>query len=77
VAHYFQDKVGFSRGCAHQIHLPQELTLHRAGEEPRWCPGGDLNPHNRFRSADFKSAASADFATRACTKASVLDERLA
>ena len=30
-----------------------------------WCPEGDLNPHDRLRSADFKSAASADFAIRA------------
>jgi hypothetical protein len=25
-----------------------------------WCPEGDLNPHDRLRSADFKSAVSAD-----------------
>jgi hypothetical protein len=30
-----------------------------------WCPEGDLNPHNPRGSADFKSAASADFAIRA------------
>ena len=30
-----------------------------------WCPEGDLNPHNPFGSADFKSAASASFAIRA------------
>ena len=23
-----------------------------------WCPEGDLNSHNRFRSADFKSPSS-------------------
>jgi hypothetical protein len=23
-----------------------------------WCPEEDLNPHDRLRSADFKSAAS-------------------
>ena len=28
-------------------------------------PGGDLNPHDRLRSADFKSAVSADFTIRA------------
>ena len=28
----------------------------------RWCREGDLNPHNPFGSADFKSAASASFA---------------
>src|ERR1035437_8105445 len=31
----------------------------------RWCPEGDLNPHDQLRSADFKSAASANFAIRA------------
>ena len=31
-----------------------------------WCPEGDLNPHDRLRSADFKSAVSADFTIRAC-----------
>ncbi len=30
-----------------------------------WCPGRDLNPHDPFESTDFKSVASADFATRA------------
>jgi hypothetical protein len=30
-----------------------------------WCPEGDLNPHTHLRAADFKSAASADFAIRA------------
>ena len=30
-----------------------------------WCPEGDLNPHVRLRTADFKSAASASFAIRA------------
>jgi hypothetical protein len=30
-----------------------------------WCPGRDLNPHSRCRKKDFKSFASADFATRA------------
>ncbi len=30
-----------------------------------WCPEGDLNPHDLLESADFKSAASANFAIRA------------
>ena len=30
-----------------------------------WCPEGDLNPHGRLRPADFKSAASANFAIQA------------
>ena len=30
-----------------------------------WCPGRELNPHSRCRESDFKSDASADFATRA------------
>ena len=37
-----------------------------------WCPEGDLNPHDRLRSADFKSAASADFAIRAWWFAGVI-----
>ena len=32
-----------------------------------WCPEGDLNPHDRLGSADFKSAVSADFTIRACS----------
>ena len=30
-----------------------------------WCPGRELNPHTPFGITDFKSVASADFATRA------------
>ena len=30
-----------------------------------WCPGWDLNPHSPCGKTDFKSVASADFATRA------------
>jgi hypothetical protein len=33
-----------------------------------WCREGDLNPHNPFGSADFKSAASASFAIPACSQ---------
>ena len=32
-----------------------------------WCPEGDLNPHDHFGSADFKSAVSADFTIRAAS----------
>ncbi len=31
----------------------------------KWCPGRDLNPHSPCGEKDFKSFASADFATRA------------
>gem|GEM_PF-3788735 len=31
----------------------------------KWCPGRDLNPHSACAKKDFKSFASADFATRA------------
>jgi hypothetical protein len=31
----------------------------------KWCPGRDLNPHFPCEKKDFKSFASADFATRA------------
>ena len=30
------------------------------------CRGRESNPHDRFRSQDFKSCASASFATPAC-----------
>ena len=33
--------------------------------EVKWCPGRDLNPHSPCGEKDFKSFASADFATRA------------
>ncbi len=33
----------------------------------KWCPGRDLNPHFPCEKKDFKSFASADFATRACS----------
>ncbi len=36
-----------------------------------WCPGWDLNPHGSCLPKDFKSFASADFATRACSKRSI------
>ncbi len=32
---------------------------------PKWCPGRDLNPHSACAKKDFKSFASANFATRA------------
>jgi hypothetical protein len=35
-----------------------------------WCLEGDLNPHDRLRSADFKSAVSADFTIQARFKGS-------
>ena len=31
----------------------------------KWCPGRDLNPHSPCGEKDFKSFASASFATRA------------
>ena len=34
-------------------------------EAANWCPGRDLNPHSPCGEKDFKSFASADFATRA------------
>ena len=33
-----------------------------------WCPGWDLNPHTPYGIRDFKSLASANFATRARLK---------
>jgi hypothetical protein len=37
-----------------------------------WCPGWDLNPHSPYGKRDFKSLASADFATRAHENAVVI-----
>src|SRR5437763_1590723 len=37
-----------------------------------WCPGPDSNRHATFAAADFKSAASTDFATRAGDKGNTL-----
>ena len=34
--------------------------------DARWCPEGDSNPHALSGATNFKSAASADFAIRAC-----------
>jgi hypothetical protein len=33
--------------------------------DSKWCPGRDLNPHSPSGEKDFKSFASAGFATRA------------
>src|SRR5438552_6600201 len=38
-----------------------------------WCPGWELNPHSRCREKDFKSFASASFATRAGCISSVVN----
>lgn len=34
-------------------------------QELLWCPGWESNPHSRCQEKDFKSFASACFATRA------------
>jgi hypothetical protein len=41
------------------------LSIYFIINEITWCPGWDLNPHSRCRKKDFKSFASANFATRA------------
>jgi hypothetical protein len=64
------------QGHLHRNHQAPEQPLSHfsfsAFEEPFlynsfifWCPEGDLNPHDRLWSADFKSAVSADFTIRA------------
>ncbi len=45
----------------HAENLRSTLVPKRA----KWCPGRDLNPHFPCEKKDFKSFASADFATRA------------
>jgi hypothetical protein len=44
-----------------RTNMRSTLALERAN----WCPGRDLNPHSACAKKDFKSFASADFATRA------------
>ena len=45
----------------HAKNLRSTLVLNAR----KWCPGRDLNPHSACAKKDFKSFASADFATRA------------
>jgi hypothetical protein len=45
------------------MHKNLRSTL--APRQVKWCPGRDLNPHSAYAKKDFKSFASADFATRA------------
>src|SRR5450631_2931985 len=40
----------------------EPCSAERIDQTTIWCREGDLNPHNPFGSADFKSAASASFA---------------
>ena len=58
------------------MNLPLKLTearITRLSMPPKfgelamfsWCPGRDLNPHSPYGETDFKSVASAGFATRA------------
>ena len=37
--------------------IPHRLRFRAFNSFIIWCPEGDLNPHNPFGSADFKSAA--------------------
>ena len=46
------------------MRLSLRTTL--VSRNAKWCPGRDLNPHSACAKKDFKSFASADFATRAC-----------
>jgi hypothetical protein len=50
--------------------------LPRGGEQYLWCPGWELNPHSPCGKTDFKSVASADFATRAYWKTKALQSRM-
>ena len=45
-------------------------------EVRNWCPGRDLNPHSACAKKDFKSFASADFATRAYPAAALKERKL-
>lgn len=45
--------------------IPIGCRVETQRHEFYWCPGRDLNPHSTFAETDFKSVASAGFATRA------------
>jgi hypothetical protein len=52
--------------------VPEAVESYVPGDHGScWCPGRELNPHSRFQEEDFKSSASADFATRAKRNAAV------
>jgi hypothetical protein len=60
---------GSSHGCGCSRHDSRRWP---ASSQPYlllppgyWCPGRELNPHSPCGEKDFKSFASADFATRA------------
>lgn len=61
------DIYGFNRtiravgGSENTIPARSKVT----GPNAEWCPGRGSNPHGGFPPRDFKSLASADFATRA------------
>ncbi len=56
----------FGRRGRNCIQESFEEILSEVQDRCCWCREGDLNPHNHFWSADFKSAASANFAIPAC-----------
>lgn len=45
--------------------LPQKAIRPSGGARQDWCPGRGSNPHGSLEPTDFKSVASASFATRA------------
>jgi hypothetical protein len=53
------------------VEGPEKLKATRLGGlkslNSKWCPGSDSNRHD-YSSADFESAASTDFATRATAR---------
>jgi hypothetical protein len=58
----------FSRagiGCFEGIAVYRLSINNSSVTRNLWCPGRDLNPHSACAKKDFKSFASADFATRA------------
>ncbi len=57
-------EVEFALDC---LPAPQEAAVPPRGMERvyTWCPGWELNPHSPYGEKDFKSFASASFATRA------------
>ena len=68
-----QIQSAFSWTMKRHLRLPGPAvrSRHHALLTISWCREGDLNPHNPFGSADFKSAASASSATPAWCEAAV------
>jgi hypothetical protein len=68
----FEVRASGGPGCKQAIRSQKELPAHTIPSEGvGWCREGESNPHRAFAPADFKSAASANFAIPARDYSSV------